>query len=132
MGFTTPCFVRKNNAKMRKRLEKLGYNVLFSARNECSNTLIAIKGNIHAQIVPCDVDNSYIDCGENETLFYFLAALRDDCDSNQLFVNGKGDWGIWRDDALSGIEWWYLPNDNNIENYHKATKKEIIELFKKR
>ena len=65
-------------------------------------------------------------------MFLFLAALRDDCDRNQLFVNGKGDWGIWRDEVLNGIEWWYLPKDTNINNYHKATKEEIIELFKKK
>lgn len=130
MGFTTPCFIRKNTKELCNELEKLGYKVLFSARNKCSDTLIAIKGYIHAKIVPYDIDDSYIDCGENETLFYFLAALRDDCDSNQLFVNGKGDWGIWRDEVLDGLEYWYLPNDRNIDNYHKATKEEIIEMFK--
>ena len=26
MGFTTPCFIRKNTPELRKKLEKLGYN----------------------------------------------------------------------------------------------------------
>ena len=28
MGFTTPCFIRKNTPELRKKLEELGYNIL--------------------------------------------------------------------------------------------------------
>ena len=29
MGFTTPCFIRKNTANIRNRLKELGYYVLI-------------------------------------------------------------------------------------------------------
>ena len=30
MGFTTPCFIRKNTPELRKKLEELGYEILNS------------------------------------------------------------------------------------------------------
>lgn len=57
----------------------------------------------------------------------------DDTDHNQLFVNDKGDWGIYRggsDGGLSGIDFYGMPNDLNVDNYHKATVEELIEHFK--
>lgn len=132
MGFTTKCFVRKVSQELCKKLTRLGYENLYygyiHSEEVKTMTFVNGKGWDLSGFEPYPHEG-YIDCGDNETLFYFLAALRDDCDSNQLFVNGKGDWGVWRDDDISGIEWWYLPNDNNIDNYHKATKDEIIELF---
>ena len=63
-----------------------------------------------------------------------IAALRDDTDNNQMFINGKGDWGICRDNTeyggLSGIDFYGMPNDLNVDNYHKATVEELIEHFK--
>ena len=36
--FTTPCFIRKNTAELRKKLEELGYKTLNSDRfNESIN-----------------------------------------------------------------------------------------------
>lgn len=69
----------------------------------------------------------------NEELFLAIAALRDDTDNNQLFTNGKGDWGIYRDGSdggLSGMDFYGMPNDFEIDNYHKATVNELIEYFK--
>lgn len=78
-----------------------------------------------------DSNREYIDCGTNEFLFFAIAALRDDTDNGQVFVNGKGDWGIRRDFNNGFImEYLYLPNDFNEENYHKASVEELIEIFK--
>lgn len=70
---------------------------------------------------------------KNEELFLAIAALKDDTDNNQLFTNGKGDWGIYRDGSdggLSGMDFYGMPNDFEIDNYHKATVDELIEHFK--
>lgn len=74
-----------------------------------------------------------IDCGTNEELFLAIAALKDDTDNNQLFTNGKGDWGIYRDGSdggLFGMDFYGVPNDFNLSYYHKATVDELIEHFK--
>ena len=127
-------FRKKVSQELCDELTRLGYENFYDgyihSQEVKTITYVNHKGWCLTGFRPSTGDG-YIDCGDNVLMFLFLAALRNDCDSNQLFVNGKGDWGIWRDDVLSGIEWWYLPNDNNINNYHKATKEEIFELFKK-
>lgn len=132
MGFTTKCFVRKVSQELCDTLTSFGYENLYDgyihSQEVKTITFVNHKGWCLTGFKPLDKDG-YIDCGENVLMFLFLAALRDDCDSNQLFVNGKGDWGICRDEVFDGLEYWYLPNDTNIDNYHKATKDEIIELF---
>lgn len=148
MGFTTPCFIRKNTQELRRGLEELGYfNDSPEWTNNCSiiwayqypmkgfdtpNYVIADSFDI-----PFDKHSAlcgkFVDCGTNEELFLAIAALRDDTDNNQLFTNGKGDWGIYRDGSdggLSGMDFYGMPNDFNLSYYHKATVDELIEHFK--
>lgn len=88
---------------------------------------------------PCDKEwasfekHGSINCGTNEELFLAIAALRDYTDDDQLFTNGKGDWGIYRDGSdggLPGMDFYGMPNDFNLSYYHKATVNELIEHFK--
>lgn len=137
MGFTTPCFIRKNTDNIRNRLKELGYycNPYLGWHNLCT----CIFGIISVYSCRDDDINALkeiyvlVDCGANEELFLAIAALRDDTDKNQLFTNGKGDWGIYRDGSdggLSGMDFYGMPNDFEIDNYHKATVNELIEHFK--
>lgn len=137
MGFTTPCFIRKNTDNIRNRLKELGYycNPYLGWYNLCT----CIFGIISVYSLDDDDINALkerdvlVDCGTNEELFLAIAALRDDTDNNQLFTNGKGDWGIYRDGSdgcLSGMDFYGMPNDFKIDNYHKATVDELIEHFK--
>ena len=148
MGFTTPCFIRKNTETLRKKLEELGYlNDSPEWANNCSiiwayqypmrgfDTPVYVIADSFD--VPFDKHSAlcgkFIDCGTNEELFLAIAALRDDTDNNQLFTNGKGDWGIYRDGSdggLSGMDFYGMPNDFNLSYYHKATVDELIEHFK--
>ena len=151
MGFTTPCFIRKNTPELRKKLEELGYEILNSgdttldAHNydgkgshksiEEGKAIITSYGNLYGVVYDVDTvtKKGIIDCGTNEELFLAIAALKDDTDNNQLFTNGKGDWGIYRDGSdggLSGMDFYGMPNDFEIDNYHKATVDELIERFK--
>lgn len=135
MGFTTPCFIRKNTPELRKKLERLGYylhpecidddrgNYLFVNREYYLNRPLGYSEELSRSI----------DSGTNESLFLAIAALRDDTDNNQMFINGKGDWGICRDGSdggLEGLDFYGIPNDLNVDNYHKATVEELIEHFK--
>lgn len=137
MGFTTQCFIHKNTANIRNRLKELGYycNPYLGWHNLCT-CVFGIKSVYSLD----DYDTNglkeidgLIDCGTNEELFLAIAALRDDTDNNQLFTNGKGDWGIYRDGSdggLSGMDFYGMPNDFNLSYYHKATVNELIEHFK--
>ena len=64
---------------------------------------------------------SYIDCGTNEELFLSLAALRDDTDRHQWFIDDNTS--IWE---RSNDE---LPSRYMQMEGHKASVEEIIKHF---
>lgn len=65
------------------------------------------------------VSNGVIDCGTNEEMFLAIAALRDDSDIHQWFVDDYDD-NIWQKS-----EW----NNANFTKAHKATVDELIKHF---
>ncbi len=135
MGFTTPAFIRKNTPELWKKLAELGYKYGYKA--DCHHDIIYVDAECN-EFFPTfssniTDDEIAIDCGTNEELFIALAALRDDTDNNQLFTNGKGDWGMYRDGSdgnLPGMDFFGMPNDFDLSHYHKATVNELIEHFK--
>lgn len=138
MGFTTPCFIRKNTPELRKKLEELGYRLFGEELNEdlciftspeCGLYNIEFLATFH---IPKETDS--IDCGTNEELFLAIAALRDDTDENQWFIM---DVEIYVD-IPKGT--WFQSTDRNGGRHvgtqiealycHKATVEELIEHFK--
>ncbi len=104
MGFTTPCFIRKNTPELRKKLEELGYEILNSGNTtldehnydgkgshksiEEGKAIITSYGNLYGVIYNVDTvtKKGRIDCGTNEELFLAIAALRDDSNYMQWFI----------------------------------------------
>ena len=143
MGFTTPCFIRKNTPELRRGLKELGYfNNSPQWTNNCSiiwayqypmkgfdtpNYVIADSFDI-----PFDKHSAlcgkFIDCGTNEELFLAIAALRDDTDKNQWFTDG--DKWILCPEIKFSTYWVYYHIDVNTDTVHKATVNELIEHFK--
>lgn len=143
MGFTTPCFIRKNTQELRRGLKELGYfNNSPQWTNNCSiiwayqypmkgfdtpNYVIAdsfdIPFNKHSALC-----GKFIDCGANEELFLAIAALRDDTDKNQWFTDG--DKWILCPEIKFSTYWVYYHIDVNTDTVHKATVNELIEHFK--
>lgn len=143
MGFTTPCFIRKNTQELRRGLKELGYfNNSPQWTNNCSiiwayqypmkgfdtpNYVIADSFDI-----PFDKHSAlcgkFIDCGTNEELFLAIAALRDDTDKYQWFTDGN-KWILCPAIKLSAYM-VYNDIDVNIDTVHKATVDELIEHFK--
>ena len=148
MGFTQPCFIRKNTPELRKRLEELGYTPNYSIHQhpEVYQNIAACNffgphyygvskdeasrpGNIKDAIKKRGV----IDCRDNEDLFLALAALRDDKPDYQWFLWEHND-GEYHPDLEESWkqyipgeyweEWWWF-------EVRKATVEELIEHFKK-
>ena len=133
MGFTTPCFIRKNTQELRRGLEELGYSKNYPKwTDDCSiiwayqypmkgfDTPVYVIADSFD--VPFDKHSAlcgkFIDCGTNEELFLAIAALRDDTDKNQWFTDG---------------DLWFKCGDevcNEGRKIHKATVDELIEHFK--
>lgn len=140
MKFTTPCFVRIDNAKERKELikwlEGIGYTPLQMAQDGYGDIVFSFADGA------CDTGDdedlkifkNNIDCDENIELFKALAAMNDEDWHSQYVVDNAGNWGFCEiiPDAR------HLPCrcvtmlclTFNIDNYRKATAEEIIEHFK--
>ena len=146
MGFTTPCFIRKNTQELRRGLEELGYNILNSGNTtldahnydgngshksiEEGRAIITSYGNLYGVIYDIDTvtKKGRIDCGTNEELFLAIAALRDDTDKYQWFTDGD-KWILCPKTKFSTY-WVYYHIDVNTDTVHKATVNELIEHFK--
>jgi hypothetical protein len=138
MGFTTAAFIRKNTPELRNKLEELGYYLHPECIDDDRGNYLFVNREyyLNRPLGYLEEFSRSIDCGTNEDLFLALAALRDDTDNNQLFINGKGDWGVCRDNTKHGgllsIDFYGMPNDLNMDNYHKATVEELIEHFRRK
>lgn len=146
MGFTTPCFIRKNTQELRIGLEELGYNILNFGNTtldehnydgkgshksiEEGKAIITSYGNLYGVIYNVDTvtKKGRIDCGTNEELFLAIAALRDDTDKYQWFTDGD-KWILCPKTKFSTY-WVYSDIDVNTDTIHKATVNELIEHFK--
>ena len=151
--FKVDCFIRKNTSELRKKLEELGHTICKCCDFEGADWLDIITHKdasytVHGIGYDGEFDDIYgtltqqerfseflkttnsIDCGTNEELFLALAALRDEIDRNQWFVNTKNDWYLCKDNKFrEEIADWLL--STSADNWHKATVEEIIEHFKK-
>lgn len=144
MGFTQPCFIRKNTPELRKKLEELGYEAnayecFWDDENRYIITTIDSNGFAFYTLCIkncCILENKeFIDCGDNEELFLAIAALRDDTDINQWFIMDVEEYvNINQGD-------WFIATDRNGGKHigtqieplycHKATSEEIVKYFKK-
>ena len=138
MGFTTPCFIRKNTQELRKKLGKLGYkknspnwtddcNIIWTYQYpvkgfDTPNYVIADSFDIPFDKHSC-LSGKVIDCGTNEGLFLAIAALRDDTDKFQWFISPERVW-VYNKDYDSILE--------VSLKWHKATVNELIEHFKEK
>lgn len=142
MGFSTPCFIRKNTPELRKKLEKLGYkknspiwtdncNIIWTYQYpvkefDTPNYVIADSFDIPFDKHSC-LCGKFIDCGTNEELFLAIAALRDDTDDNQWFTDSK-EW--FQCQYLKVGMHYHDKPEILFEKWHKATVNELVEHFK--
>lgn len=145
MKFTTPCFVRVDDAKKRRRLliwlQEIGYDLYQSARSLnypilCCNMIDDEPGNVYGEYAEeltglCGI--FAYDCGENVELFKALAAMNDENDREQWFIAEEAK--AWVNQGLyapiGSFEKCLLEHRVGIPA-RKATVEEIIEHFKKR
>lgn len=132
MGFTTPCFIRKNTPELRKKLKELGYRLFGAELNEDLCIFTGPEYSLYSveffSNIPHPDETDSVDCGTNEELFLAIAALRDDTDKFQWFTDG--DKWILCPEIKFYTYWVYNDIDVNIGTIHKATVNELIEHFK--
>jgi len=155
--FTQPCFIRKNNSDLKKRLEFIGYKIvglqnqykgsaLTGYRPKFNQIIASTNGHYslnycseNSTLLYTEGDKTGIDCVENEILFLAIAALRDDSDVCQWFVNNRGEWILSNRDKFFSQQHLNTEDEFNeikaldyfiLTESHKATVKELIEHFK--
>lgn len=134
MGFTTPCFIRKNTPELQDKLKKLGIVEHPSCIESFNDYLYVGRGFYNTLPIGYseEIENA-IDCGTNEDLFLAIAVLRDDTDDSQWFVYPpENTWFICDDDDINYARenirdsvqaaWFHCS--------HKATVEELIEHFR--
>ena len=136
MGFNTTCLIRKNNEVLRKSLFRMGYyEINVSEKDDIYKSLRTgtdTMGRICRYMQwNSEESKDCVDCGTNEELFLAIAALRDDSDVYQYFVNEKGIFVFCNQSELKHVidnseEWC----DYSVSEFHKATVEELIEHFK--
>ena len=139
MGFIQPCFIRKSTWHLVNMVYKIGGRggskldlylegamlLLVCERDQCRSLDLEFANASKL------IERGYIDCGTNEELFLAIAALRDDSDVYQYFVNEKGMFVFCNQSELKHVidnseDWW----DYSVSEFHKATVAELIEHFK--
>ena len=132
-----------NTPKLREKLEELGYRICVCAEFDdavwLSNSVqtdsihgIGYFGEDELCKTQEEALSIYenttldIDCGDNEELFFALAALRDDSDYMQWFCDHKGgNWTLCTEKVNRGSREWHT--EHGI--LHKASAEEIIKHF---
>ncbi|MDR2890739.1 MAG: hypothetical protein LBV18_03935 [Alistipes sp.] len=126
MNFTTPCSVsvedRKEQEKLFEWLKSIGYSV-NSLGGRWHFTYTHGDGIIHSHWCADGIKGirKIKHCGTDIDLFKALAAMNDDNDRKQWFINiNTGEWALSEHDdlGLTKLIW------------DKATTEEIIEHFK--
>ena len=132
MTFTTPCFVRVENPEKRKELTEwlnnIGRRPTSYSESDRSPWFIAYATgrfsqtngfHIHPEMAQ---KNGYINCGKNIELFKALAAMNDENDREQWFVE-EGRMFKCTSDKIDNYTY-------NWPTTRKATAEEIVEYFK--
>ncbi|WP_302249804.1 hypothetical protein [uncultured Alistipes sp.] len=134
MTFTTPCFVRVEDAAERKKLikwlEGIGYEYVNPPKEECHGYKVVCEssycGTSHDEQTFATAE--YIDAGTNVDLFRSLAAMNDENDRDQWFVVDDG----FQEEMVcskSDVDYDYILSSYN---HRKATADDIVKYFKKR
>jgi hypothetical protein len=134
MNFTQHCFVRVQDAEKRKELYdwcvSIGYIAGFYPTP--NRHVTAGHTSVFGYRMISENRKPLIDCGTNIDLFKALAAMNDENDKEQWFVDTSGEFG-WTKCEKPTFRAWLSDglNKGNITHlFRKATAEEIIEHFK--
>lgn len=134
MTFTTPCFVRVEDAAEREKLiewmKDIGYEYVKPPKEELFGHKVVCDlscfGTSHDEHTFATAE--YIDAGTSVDLFRALAAMNDENDREQWFVVDDG----FEEEMVcskSDVDYDYILS---CYDHRKATAEEIVEYFTKK
>jgi hypothetical protein len=138
MGFIQNCFIRKSTKDLTDKLYRIGNRSGRGYWHSDINTLLVCESDQYRCLddewgnAVSLTKKGYINCGTNEELFLSIAALRDDSDIYQWFINEKDDEFLFCNQSElkhvidNSYDWW----DYSVSDFRKATVEELINHFK--
>lgn len=138
MGFIQNCFIRKSTKDLTDKLYRIGNRSGRGYWHSYINTLLVCESDQYRCLddewgnAVSLTKKGYINCGTNEELFLSIAALRDDSDIYQWFINEKDDEFLFCNQSElkhvidNSYDWW----DYSVSDFRKATVEELINHFK--
>lgn len=144
MKFTTPCFVRVEDADERQKLLQwcmyLGYLCPEIPKEERLGELVICDGKCVGVVhnpATFSIEATYYDCGTDIELFKALAAMNDENDREQWFTDGTEWWLSKVNNFDSCMTTAAECEADNVGYYtycqeygiHKATAEELINHF---
>lgn len=144
--FQYSAILKKNDIEVIERLIKLGYGDMVDEDDECLYATVTDQGMFHFKDAGKDiailssfdnetademVDRGVFDCDESVTAFLAIAAIQDNTDYAQWFVNPDDDNWVQceYEDFDFDFNTWNMDDDVTSADYHKATPEEILEHF---
>lgn len=134
--FPTPCFVCVEDADVRNELIRwaasIGYIALDIPKEEIYGRNVICDGQCVGAVqdpAAFHYNDPYIDCGTNVELFKALAAMNDENDREQWFMDTADDFCVCSSDHWED-EWCKENFQTYYCHWRKATAEEIIEHFK--
>ena len=150
MTYIQPCII-KNTPERRAKLEEMGvtYDGYYGRENDFIVVGYGPYSNNYDTLNTCPTNVAYhtmwdgykhfdyVNCGDDEDLFFALAALRDDTDVNQWFVLDSHMGSInYSDSYIPAGSLMICDRDNwsdiGLVEAHKATVEELIDHFRNR
>ena len=136
MKFTTPCFVCVEDVEERAKLLRWLFAIEYAGWNWIDKANFIVASGLDdgcVDVVSCDTSvglaaRGFIDCGENIELFKALAAMNDENDLDQWFIDESGRFEKCSFKKANVVGWIMLYG----KTPRKATAEEIVEYFKKR
>lgn len=134
MTFTTPCFVRVEDAAEREKLiewmKDIGYEYVKPPKEELFGHKVVCDlscfGTSHDEHTFATAE--YIDAGTSVDLFRALAAMNDENDREQWFVVDDG----FEEEMVCSKSDVYYDYILSCYDHRKATAEEIVEYFTKK
>lgn len=131
MGFLQQCFVRTWSEHIENMLKNMGYKEGLITMVKSSTYTDLGFGSPQYNVVNKGIPRNGVDCGEDENFFLAVAAMRDDSDYLQWFIDEDNNWVICLGKSIK------TDKVDNWENYEdigfflrKATLEDIKNKYK--
>lgn len=132
MAFNGKCVIHNNSPRLWRILIAMGIQQSPIGEDLFSERCIAVVDGLAYPVAEIELPQAKLyDCLDNETLFFAIAALRDDSDINQWFIYDNRSWN-----DKEPLRFWFKCKTDDIADdmcidqmYNDCDKATLAELI---